>query len=141
LRSHAYLYGPAYYPGVRAKDVAEAHRRDMLIQEEYGCKCMTYWIDEKRGNVFCLVEAPASEVVEELHNKAHGLMPHRIIEVNDTLVEAFLGRINDPEAAAISADGLKVFHDPSFRTLLVTSAIDPVLLQYREGKEKGQRIV
>jgi hypothetical protein len=84
-----------------------------------------YWIDEKRGNVFCLVEAPSSHVLEELHGKAHGLIPHRIIEVNDTLVEAFLGRISDPESAEITADGLKVFLDPSFRTLLVTTMLDP----------------
>jgi AraC-like DNA-binding protein len=124
-------------PGVQAKDVAEAHRRDMLIQDEYGCKCITYWIDEKRGNVFCLVEAPSSNVLEELHGKAHGLIPHRIIEVNDTLVEAFLGRISDPDSAEITADGLKVFLDPSFRTLLVTTMLDPVLLQHRLGKEKA----
>ena len=32
-------------PGVKARDVAEAHTKDLLHQEEYGCKCMTYWID------------------------------------------------------------------------------------------------
>lgn len=33
-------------PGVTATDVAEAHRMDILVQKEHGCKCMTYWIDE-----------------------------------------------------------------------------------------------
>ena len=76
-------------PGVKARDVAEAHRRDMLIQQDHDCKCMTYWIDEKRGNVFCLIEAPAKEAVEEMHNKAHGLIPNRIIEVNSMLIKYF----------------------------------------------------
>ena len=45
-------------PGVKSKDVAEAHRLDLLHQDEYGCKCMTYWIDEGRESIFCLIDAP-----------------------------------------------------------------------------------
>ena len=32
--------------GAEATDLAEAHRKDMLIQGKYHCKCMTYWFDE-----------------------------------------------------------------------------------------------
>lgn len=45
-------------PGVKARDVAEAHKKDLHFQEECGCKAMTYRVDEQRGTVFCLVEAP-----------------------------------------------------------------------------------
>jgi AraC-like DNA-binding protein len=128
-------------PGIKARDVAEAHRRDMLIQREHGCECMTYWIDEKRGNVFCLIEAPCEDAVKEMHNKAHGLIPHRIIEVNTTLVESFLGRISDPGETAASDDGLTIFSDPSFRILLVIKINDPVLLQYKLGKEKANELL
>ena len=128
-------------PGVKARDVAEAHRRDMLIQQDHDCKCMTYWIDEKRGNVFCLIEAPAKEAVVEMHNKAHGLIPNRVIEVNSMLVESFLGRISDPEETETSEDGLKFFSDPSFRILLVTKINDPVLLQYKIGREKANALL
>src|ERR1700760_735172 len=98
-------------PGVKAQDVAEAHRKDLLHQEEHGCKCMTYWIDEQRENIFCLIEAPTKEAVEEMHKQAHGLIPNKIIEVNNTLVESFLGRIYDPENAETTNEGLKVFTD------------------------------
>ena len=128
-------------PGVKAKDVAEAHKKDLLVQDEHGCKAMTYWIDEKRGNVFCLIEAPGKEAVEEMHGKAHGLVPNRIIEVDPMLVESFLGRINDPEEAVTSEDGLKVFCDPSFRILLVTSNDDPVLMQHHLGIEKTKELL
>jgi AraC-like DNA-binding protein len=124
-------------PGVKAKDVAEAHRKDLLHQGEYACKCMTYWIDEERENIFCLIEAPDKAAVEEMHGKAHGMVPNKIIEVNSNLVESFLGRIYDPENAQTTADGLKVFHDPSFRILLLTKIADPVLLQHRLGTEKA----
>jgi len=128
-------------PGVTARDVAEAHRRDMLIQHQHACNCITYWIDEKRGNAFCLIEAPDKEAVVELHKNAHGLAPNRIIEVNDSVVESFLGRISDPEDAVTSDDGLKVFSDPSFRVLLVTRINDPVLLQHRHGKGKANELL
>ena len=123
-------------PGVKAKAVAEAHSRDVLVQEEHACKCMTYWVDELRESVFCLIEAPNKEAVVAMHNQAHGLIPHKIIEVNSGVVEAFLGRIYDPEGAEISEAGLKVFSDPSFRILVVTQTADPVLLKHRMGAPK-----
>ena len=128
-------------PGVKARDVAGAHREDLFHQEEYGCTCMTYWIDEGRESVFCLIEAPSKEAVIEMHNKAHGLIPHKIIEVNSTVVESFLGRVYDPAEAETSAEGLKIFSDPSFRILLLTKTIDPVLLQHKLGKEKAQELL
>ena len=128
-------------PGVKARNVAEAHRKDLLHQEEHGCKCMTYWIDEERENIFCLIEAPSKEAVEEMHRRAHGLIPNKIIEVNSSLVESFLGRIYDPGETEITDDGLKVFKDPSFRILLVTKITDPVLLQYKLGTEKANELL
>jgi len=128
-------------PGVKAKDVAEAHRKDLFHQEEHGCKCMTYWIDEQRENIFCLIEAPEKEAVEELHRRAHGLVPNKIIEVNNSLVESFLGRIYDPKDAGINDDGLKVFNDSSFRILLVTKTNDPALLQHKHGIEKANELL
>src|SRR5882672_11624936 len=122
-------------PGVKAKDVAEAHRKDLLHQTEYGCNCMTYWIDEKRESIFCLIEAPDKDAVEEMHGKAHGLIPNKIIEVSSKVVESFLGRIFDPPQAKVSDQGLKVFSDASYRILLVTTSIDPVLLEWRLGNE------
>jgi len=128
-------------PGVKAKDVAEAHRKDMLHQDEHGCNCMTYWIDEQRGTIFCLIEAPEKSAVEEMHARAHGLVPNKVIEVSNNVVESFLGRIYDPEKATITGDGLKIFADPSFRILLVTKVTDPVLLQYKLGEEKANELL
>ena len=128
-------------PGVKAKDVAEAHYKDLLIQDVHECKCMTYWIDEERENIFCLIEAPSKEAVEEMHKNAHGLIPSKIIEVNSRLVESFLGRIYDPTDIETSDDGLKVFSDPSFRILLVTKTNDPVLLQYKFGIDKANELL
>ena len=128
-------------PGVKAKDVAEAHKMDLLHQAEYGCKAMTYWVDEKRETIFCLVEAPEKYAVEEMHRKAHGLIPNKIIEVSSEVVESFLGRIYDPAEAETTDEGLKIFNDPSFRILVITSTTDPVLLQYKLCPEKTNELM
>jgi hypothetical protein len=128
-------------PGVKAKDVAEAHRKDLLHQHEYGCNCMTYWIDEERETIFCLIDAANKDAVKEMHSKAHGLVPNKIIEVSSSIVESFLGRIYDPEEAKTTVDGLKIFSDPSFRILLVTRIKDPVLLHHQSGIEKAGELI
>jgi len=123
-------------PGAEALDLAEAHRKDMLIQSEYQCKCMTYWLDEPRGVAFCLIEAPDKTAVEVMHKNSHGFIPHKIIEVKNEVVASFLGRIQDPEETEISESGLKVFSESAFRILLVTDMTDPVLLEYGMGPDK-----
>ena len=128
-------------PGITATEVAKAHQMDLLAQEGHGCKCMTYWIDEKRESVFCLIEAPCKEDVVELHRDSHGLVPNKVIEVSSRVVESFLGRIYDPSDAVTTDEGLKVFSDPSFRVLLVTSITDPVLLRYNLGAENANELL
>jgi AraC-like DNA-binding protein len=128
-------------PGVKAKDVAEAHRKDLLHQHEYGCNCMTYWIDEERETIFCLIDAANKDAVKEMHSKAHGLVPNKIIEVSSSIVESFLGRIYDPEEAKTTVDGLKIFTDPSFRILFVARIKDPVLLRHQLSVEKAGELI
>jgi len=130
-----------HVPGAEALDLAEAHRKDMLVQDEYRCKCLTYWLDEARGSAFCLIEAPDEKVVEDMHRNSHGLVPHKVIEVKNNLVESFLGRIHDPEDAEIFDGGLKVFSESAFRILLVTDIIDPVLLRHKLGSEKSGELL
>ncbi|MBX3240125.1 MAG: DUF4242 domain-containing protein [Chitinophagaceae bacterium] len=128
-------------PSVTANDVALAHQSDLIYQEEFGCNCLTYWFDQSRNSSFCLIEAPDRDAVTKLHSKSHGLVPNKIIEVSSTVVASFLGRIQDPDNAAISKDGLKVFSDPSFRILLIIQIKDPILLQHQLGNEKTNGLV
>ncbi|MER3375292.1 MAG: DUF4242 domain-containing protein [Allomuricauda sp.] len=129
-------------PGIEAKHAAKAHREDVLIQDEYGCRCMTYWVDEDRDSAFCLIDAPTKEAVIEMHNRAHGLIPHEIVKVNSNVVEAFLGRITDPEGYYDNDDpNLKIFNDPAFRIILVSQIKNIVLLQEGLGKEKAGKLI
>src|SRR5260370_34043786 len=85
--------------GAKPEDVAEAHRRDVDIQDRHGVKYMAYWFDENNGAAFCLVHAPNPATAERVHREAHGEIPNAIIPVDLAAVEAFLGRIGDPRAA------------------------------------------
>lgn len=128
-------------PGIEAKHAAEAHREDLKIQDEFGCRCMTYWVDEERGSAFCLIDAPDEKAVKQMHDKAHGLMPHEIVQVNSNVVEAFLGRIADPEGYLDLSEDLKIFNDPAFRIILVSRTTDVGLLGYRFGMAKAAQFL
>jgi len=101
---------------VTAENVAQLHQADLKIQHKFGCRGLTYWFDEKRKTAFCLIEAPNERAIEEMHSHAHGQVPHRVIEVDTTIVESFLGRIEDPATAQNTH--LNIINDPAFRTIL-----------------------
>ena len=104
-------------PEVTAENVAQLHQADLRIQHVFNCKGLTYWFDDKRKTAFCLIEAPNKNAIKKMHDSAHGQIPHRIIEVDDAVVESFLGRIEDPKKSQNTA--LNIINDPAFRTIMV----------------------
>lgn len=127
-------------PGVKAVDVAKAHLQDLVYQKDFGCNCMTYWVDESRENIFCLIEAESADAVNEMHRKAHGLIPHKIIEVNSSVVHSFLGRIYDPEHITLN-NGLKIFAESGYRFLVITQPDDHILLRHSLGVDAANEII
>jgi hypothetical protein len=69
--------------GVNLEDVAKAHMADLQTQDAYGVKYLRYWVDEKEGKVFCLVEAPDAEAASTVHKEAHGLVAQNIFRVQE----------------------------------------------------------
>jgi hypothetical protein len=67
--------------GATATDVAGAHAADLSVQGQYDVNYRQYWVDEKDGKAFCLVEAPSAEVAAQVHREAHGLVAERIYPV------------------------------------------------------------
>lgn len=64
--------------GVKADDVAGAHQADLQTQDKYGVQYLRYWVDEKAGKIFCLVDAPDATTAERVHREAHGLVAQEI---------------------------------------------------------------
>ena len=124
------------------KDVALAHRLDFEREDQYGCRAITYWFDEERGTGFCLFDAPDKDSVIELHRNTHGIVPNEIIPVDSNIVEAFLGRIKDPEGYYEPENPtLKIFNDPAFRVIMVTKTEDERLLKRNLGEEKTKGLL
>ena len=66
---------------VTAAAVADAHKKDLAIQDKHGVNFINYWVDEKAGVILCLSEAKNAESVIGAHKEAHGLVPVEIREV------------------------------------------------------------
>jgi class 3 adenylate cyclase len=127
-----------HFAGATAESVAEAHLHDLAIQDRYGVKFLTYWFDEARGTAFCLVDAPDEETVHRVHHEAHGGVPNSLVEVELSAIEAFLGRVGDPEP---SAPGRPAAVDPAFRTVLFTDIVGSTEMTTRLGDRFGVEIV
>ena len=123
-----------YVEGATRHAVADAHQKDLALQEKYEVKFLTYWFDEIRCTAFCLIEAPNRETIERAHNEAHGLVPNEVLEVDPAVVEAFLGRIKDPPAPPTKTDGVSI--DAGFRAIMFTDLKDStrMTLLYRDAK-------
>ena len=70
-------------PGVTSAAAAEAHFKDLQTQAKHGVDYKRYWVDEREGKVFCLVEAPSVAAAEAVHREAHGLVADEIFEVSE----------------------------------------------------------
>lgn len=66
---------------VTAAAVAGAHQKDLAVQGKYGVNLINYWVDEKKGVVMCLAQAPDSAALINTHKQAHGLIPLRVVKV------------------------------------------------------------
>ena len=69
--------------GVTMEDVAKAHQADLAHQGAHGVDYLRYWVDEARGQIFCLVEAPDAEAANTVHREAHGLVADEIHQVQE----------------------------------------------------------
>jgi hypothetical protein len=69
--------------GVSRDDVAKAHAADLEVQDKHDVKYLQYWVDEKNGKIFCLVDAPNPEAANTVHREAHGLVADEVFEVSE----------------------------------------------------------
>lgn len=116
--------------------VAAAHAADIKLQEKYGCKFITYWYDDERDSVFCLVKAPDMSTVHKVHSEAHGFVHNEIMEVDQAIVKAFLGRVEDPAPT----EG-EVSIDSPFRAIMFTDLEGSTQMISEFGDEKSMKLL
>ncbi len=128
--------------GVSAKEVADAHYKDVAIQDKYGVHYHKYWINEKAGRVFCLCHAPDAETAEQVHREAHGLMPEKMIQVEPEMAELFMGQSDTNSAGAVVLPGGGADdRDPGIRTILFTDIVDSTTLTQSMGDEAAMNFL
>jgi class 3 adenylate cyclase len=135
--------------GVTAKAVAEAHEKDLAVQDKHGAKYVTYWLDESRGHIFCLCDAPSKEIAEQVHREAHGLVANHIMEVDPVTVEAFLGRIEQSPPIVTMRTGTDPVEPPvadgssgsAFRAILFTDMKDSTALTRQLGDARAMELL
>lgn len=131
-----------YVEGATRHTVEMAHQQDLEIQDEYGVKMMTYWFDEERSTAFCLVDAPDEESLRQLHLHSHGMVPNEIVPVDPSVVQAFLGRIEDPPLAPDADTGsTQEGIEPAFRSIMFTDLKDSTQLAVQLGDEKAMHLL
>ena len=72
-----------HVPGLTAEAVAQAHARDVEVQDKHNVRYLRYWFDEATGRVFCLFEGPDAEAGVAVHAEAHGLLADMITPVQE----------------------------------------------------------
>ena len=124
--------------GLTAADIAEAHRKDLEVQGKYGVRFLTYWFDESRGTGFCLIDAPDIETAMRVHDEAHGDVTKDVMEVDLSAVQAFLGRVSDPEP---NGEGNKVTFDSALRAIMFTDIVGSTSMTERLGDARSVEMV
>jgi len=131
-----------YMEGATRHAVADAHQKDLALQDKYQVKFLTYWFDELRCTAFCLIEAPNRETIERAHDDAHGSIPNEVLEVDPAVVDAFLGRIKDPpplDSSQKKPDEVPV--DSGFRAIMFTDLKDSTRMTTLHGDTKALHLL
>ena len=120
-------------------DVQTAHLSDLEAQQKHGVQYLKYWFNPGAGTVCCLVNAPDPQAAQACHLEAHGLLPEKIIEVNDDVVEAFLGgSVNGGLGRMVTREGDP---DGGFRTVLFTDLVGSTSMTQSLGDDEAVRLM
>ena len=127
-----------YVEGATRQSVADAHQKDLALQDKYGVKFVAYWFDELRSTAFCLIEAPDGETIVRAHDEAHGSIPNEVLEVDPAVVDAFLGRIKDPPPInTVPGKSAVTPIDAGLRAIMFTDLKDSTLMTTLHGDTKA----
>lgn len=126
---------------VTEDDIKAAHQRDLEIQDDYGVQFLTFWFNSPEGHAFCLVQAPSEREAVEVHKASHGLVPHKVIEVNRPTVSQFMGdwERHVPEMARTEGPGSPV--DSGLRAIMFTDLEGSTDVSSRHGDEEALRLI
>jgi len=125
---------------VTAEAVAEAHVKDLAVQDRHAVEFERYWVDERAGLVYCLSSAPDASSIVETHREAHGLLPDRIHPVTEGQAAALRGGerlfldVHRLGPGNVTAEAVAAAHD---KDLAVQDAHGVNFVQYWVDETEG----
>ncbi len=129
-------------------EAKNAHILDQAVQDKYNVKYRQFWVNEKAGKAFCLIEGPNKASCEQVHREAHGNIACEIVEVEPGFYDLFMGDQHEVEAGLVkNIDGTV---DPGYRCILVvdiigkttaTSSRDYKVMRLSQGPRKLVRSI
>ena len=127
--------------GATPDDVADAHKRDLEMQDRYGVRWLTYWFNDAGGKAFCLVESPDPDTAVACHKEAHGLTPHRIIEVSGDSLAGFFGEWQTNAHDQVVLPGAEAEPDLALRAIMFTDIVGSTELSSVHGDAVARTVV
>lgn len=128
--------------GVTAEEVMKAHARDVAVQDKYGVSYHKYWVNEKKGKIFCLCHAPSAEAATQVHLEAHGNVAEKIIQVEPEVADLFMGGSEvNPAGAVVLPGGSANDRDPAIRTILFTDIVGSTSMTRKLGDEAAMELI
>lgn len=118
--------------------VQAAHLSDLEAQERFGVRYLKYWFNPGAQSVCCLVEAPDPESAQKCHLEAHGLVADKVIEVDQAVVDAFLG--DSIDAGTGRMIDARARPDGGLRTVLFTDMVGSTELTERLGDREAMKV-
>jgi class 3 adenylate cyclase len=122
------------FAGQTAVDAANMHLKDIEAQGRFGVRFLTYWFDYDRQTGFCLVQAASADAVETVHRESHGSIPGQVIEVDQRMVERFMGVIVEHQPG-------EPYVETAFRTILFTDMEGSTSLTLRLGDARAMDVL
>ncbi len=126
---------------VTEEDIRDAHQRDLALQSKHGVQFLTYWFNSPDGQAFCLVDAPSREAAIACHKESHGLVPHKLVEVDRPTVGQFMGdwERNVPNEARLAGPGSPL--DTGLRAIMFTDLEGSTDVSTRLGDHRAVELV
>ena len=122
------------FTGLTATDAANMHLKDMELQDKFDVQLLTYWFDYDRQTAFCLANAPSADAVRAFHGASHGAIPNQVIEVDQRVVERFMGGIVKHELG-------EPYVETAFRTILFTDLEGSTSLTQQLGDARAMTLL
>lgn len=120
-------------------ELDEAHRADLAMQDRFGVRWVSYWLNAPDGKSFCLAEAPDADSLRACHKASHGLMPHDVIEIPDRTLERFMGGMPTDDGDRVILDDGSL--DTGLRAIMFTDIEGSTAISTGQGDAKAVEVV